>query len=50
MSTTIGHFLLDDHLVLRVDGDLDIVADGDLGMGIYLEDNGRPPRFRKPSN
>ena len=29
----IGHFLVDDHLVLRVDGDLDIVADGDLGMG-----------------
>jgi hypothetical protein len=28
----IGHFLVDDHLVLRVDGDLDIVADGDLGM------------------
>jgi hypothetical protein len=30
MST---NFLVDDHLVLRVDGDLDIVADGDLGMG-----------------
>ena len=29
----IGHRLLDDHFVLRVDGDLDIVADGDLGMG-----------------
>ena len=29
----IGHGLLDDHLVLRVDRDLDVVADGDLRMG-----------------
>ena len=27
-----GHVLIDDHLVLRVDGDLGIVADGDLRM------------------
>ena len=30
--STIGHVLIDDHLVLRVDGDLGIVADGDLRM------------------